>query len=268
MTAKSDELNGVPRRRVGTLNFSVLTLNNAISLISSLGVRRPDQGIAVHFANAYNVALAGGDPDYRNLLNAGDLVFSDGTPIVWAGRRLHPEFSGVWCRVYGPDVMTGVLARSTVDGPNHYLVGATTATLDLLVARIHGQWPSAQIVGVESPPFREPSATELTERDQRITESGATLVWVGLGTPKQDFEVHRLATNLPVVALAVGAAFDFLAGTVSQAPRWMQRSGLEWGYRLAQEPKRLAKRYLWGNPRFVAAVARQSLRRNASSQPE
>ena len=231
MTAKSDELNGVPRRRVGTLNFSVLTLNNAISLISSLGVRRPDQGIAVHFANAYNVALAGGDPDYRNLLNAGDLVFSDGTPIVWAGRRLHPEFSGVWCR-------------------------------------IHGQWPSAQIVGVESPPFREPSATELTERDQRITESGATLVWVGLGTPKQDFEVHRLATNLPVVALAVGAAFDFLAGTVSQAPRWMQRSGLEWGYRLAQEPKRLAKRYIWGNPRFVAAVARQSLRRNASSQPE
>ena len=82
-------------------------------------------------------------------------------------------------------------------------------------------------------------------------------MWVGLGTPKQDVEVARLAASLPVVALAVGAAFDFLAGTVSQAPVWMQRSGLEWSYRLAQEPSRLAKRYLWGNPRFVAAVVRQ-----------
>ena len=91
----------------------------------------------------------------------------------------------------------------------------------------------------------------------RIRDSGATLVWVGLGTPKQDHEVHRLATALPVVALAVGAAFDFIAGTVSQAPVWMQRSGLEWSYRLAQEPRRLTKRYLWGNPRFVASVARQ-----------
>ena len=85
------------------------------------------------------------------------------------------------------------------------------------------------------------------------------MVWVGLGTPKQDFEVRRLADALPVVALAVGAAFDFMAGMVPQAPVWMQRSGLEWSYRFARGPMRLARRYLWGNPRFIAAVARQAL---------
>ena len=119
-------------------------------------------------------------------------------------------------------------------------------------------------MGAESPPFRELSATELKEQDERIRSSGATCVWVGLGTPKQDYEVSRLAAALPVTALAVGAAFDFLAGSVPQAPRWLQRSGLEWCYRLAREPKRLAKRYLWGNPRFLLSVARQ---RRSGSRP-
>jgi N-acetylglucosaminyldiphosphoundecaprenol N-acetyl-beta-D-mannosaminyltransferase len=108
----------------------------------------------------------------------------------------------------------------------------------------------------------------LAERDRRIAESGATLVWVGLGTPKQDTEVRRLADSLPITALAVGAAFDFLAGTVSQAPEWMQRSGLEWTYRLAHEPKRLGKRYLWGNSRFVLSVTKQSIRRVKATSPE
>ncbi|HEY7824568.1 MAG TPA: WecB/TagA/CpsF family glycosyltransferase, partial [Acidimicrobiia bacterium] len=102
----------------------------------------------------------------------------------------------------------------------------------------------------------EPSATELAERDRRISEAQPTHVWVGLGTPKQDYEVQRIAANLPVVALAVGAAFDFLAGTKAQAPAWMQRNGLEWAYRFAKEPKRLAKRYVWGNSVFSLEAAR------------
>ena len=112
-------------------------------------------------------------------------------------------------------------------------------------------------MGVESPPFHDPSPASLAERDARIRASGATLVWVGLGTPKQDHEVARLARDVGVTALAVGAAFDFLAGTVRQAPVWMQRSGTEWAFRLASDPRRLAHRYLWGNPRFVGAVVRQ-----------
>ena len=247
----------IPRRRVGAIDFSVLPLKQAIALIVAIGSKPPEHGLAVHFANAYNVALADTDPMYRDLINAGDLVFSDGTPVVWAGRRLHKALSAQWTRVYGPDVLTGVLNSSTQKSPRHYFLGSTPETLSLLTSRIASTWPDAQVVGSESPPFRAPTADELAERDRRIAESGATLVWVGLGTPKQDTEVRRLADSLPITALAVGAAFDFLAGTTQQAPEWMQRSGLEWSYRLAKEPRRLAHRYLWGNPRFIYAIARQ-----------
>jgi N-acetylglucosaminyldiphosphoundecaprenol N-acetyl-beta-D-mannosaminyltransferase len=250
---------------VGAIDFSVLPLKQAIDLILDLGSRTPEHGIAVHFANAYNVALADTDPMYRDLINAGDLVCSDGTPVVWAGRRLHKSLSAQWTRVYGPDVLTGVLNSSAPKSPRHYFLGTTPETLSLLTSRIASTWPDAEVVGSESPPFRAPTKGELAERDRRIAESGATLVWVGLGTPKQDTEVRRLADSLPITALAVGAAFDFLAGTVSQAPEWMQRSGLEWTYRLAQEPKRLGKRYLWGNPRFLLSVAKQA-RQRASSE--
>jgi N-acetylglucosaminyldiphosphoundecaprenol N-acetyl-beta-D-mannosaminyltransferase len=249
----------VPVRRVGAIDFSVLPLAEAIDLVLAIGSRRPEHGVAVHFANAYNIALADSDPEYRSLLAGADLVFTDGTPVVWAGRRLHPNLSERWTRVYGPDVMAAVLARSTPDAPLHYLLGGSPATLASLAAEVARRWPDARIVGTESPPFRPISARELDERDARIRDSGATLVWVGLGTPKQDVEARRLADSLPVTAVAVGAAFDFIAGTILQAPKWMQRSGLEWSYRLALEPRRLARRYLWGNPRFVAAVARQSL---------
>ena len=249
----------MPRRRVGSLDFTVMPLSEAIDEVVGLGTRRLDKGIAVHFANAYNIALAGEDSGYRELMLRGDYVFSDGTPVVWAGRRLHPADANRWTRVYGPDVMEGVFASPRTPQPRHYLLGGSMQTLDALQAEIGKRWPNAELAGAESPPFRAATAAELAERDARISASGATLVWVGLGTPKQDVEVRRLADSLPVAALAVGAAFDFIAGTVPQAPRWMQRSGTEWAYRLGREPKRLAKRYLWGNPRFVAAVVRQGL---------
>ena len=116
-------------------------------------------------------------------------------------------------------------------------------------------------MGAESPPFRELTPTEQSEQDDRIRASGANLVWIGLGTPKQDWEAARIAARLPVVALAVGAAFDFLSGAKTQAPVWMQRSGTEWLYRLGTEPRRLSQRYLWGNPRFVRAAWRDRPRR-------
>jgi N-acetylglucosaminyldiphosphoundecaprenol N-acetyl-beta-D-mannosaminyltransferase len=247
--------------RVGALSFSVMPLNGAIEFIVSLGRSHREGGIAVHFANAYNIALADSDSTYRAILGQGDLVFSDGVPVVWAGKRLHPHAAARWARVYGPDVMTGVLKESNSEGPRHYLLGGSPETLELLTECISSRWPMACVVGTESPPFRTPTADELEARDARIQESGATLVWVGLGTPKQDFEVRRLADSLPVTALAVGAAFDFIAGTVTQAPQWMQSSGLEWVYRFCREPRRLARRYVWGNPRFVMSVAKQARER-------
>jgi N-acetylglucosaminyldiphosphoundecaprenol N-acetyl-beta-D-mannosaminyltransferase len=244
----------VPQRAVGGVLFTILSLPDAVDKMVALGSRRPDSGIAVHFANAYNVALADSDPSYAAVLRAGDLVFTDGVPVAWVGRRLHRDLSSQWARVYGPDVLAGVLEKSSLENPRHYFLGGTPETLDALVTRIHARWPEAVIAGFESPPFRPASTEELVERDARIIACGATLVWVGLGTPKQDEEVRRLADSIPVTALAVGAAFDFLAGTKAQAPLWMQRSGLEWAFRLGTEPRRLAKRYLWGNPRFVIAA--------------
>jgi N-acetylglucosaminyldiphosphoundecaprenol N-acetyl-beta-D-mannosaminyltransferase len=238
-----------------------MTLGSAIDLVLALGSSRPSHGRAIHFANAYNVALAAKDESYAALINSGDLVCSDGTPVVWAGRWLHDRAPGEWDRVYGPDVFEGVLASGQGSGIRHYLLGGSDETLKLLRERISSDWPGSVVVGAESPPFRPATSPELAERDSRILESGATLVWVGLGTPKQDHEVRRLADSIPVTALAVGAAFDFLAGTVQQAPFWMQRSGLEWAYRFSREPKRLAGRYLWGNPVFVGEVIRQRLGR-------
>jgi N-acetylglucosaminyldiphosphoundecaprenol N-acetyl-beta-D-mannosaminyltransferase len=246
---------------VGSIAFTVMPLSAAIDLVIATSAAVPagdagHPGLAIHFCNAYNVALARKDAGYARLLAAADVVFSDGVPITWVGRRAYPTEGTAWERVYGPDVMRGVLDRSTADGPTHYLLGSTPETLDALRAQIAVDHPQAIVVGAESPPFRTATPDELAARDQRIRDSGASIVWVGLGTPKQDTEVQRLAGSLPVLAMAVGAAFDFLAGTKPQAPEWMQRSGLEWAFRLASEPGRLGKRYVWGNSVFALEAAR------------
>lgn len=257
------------RRDVGGLDFTVIPLDEAVDLVVGLGMAPPpgSPGFAVHFGNAYNVALANANPEYRALLQRADLLASDGMPVALAGRRLYPECAPRWTRVYGPDVMAAVLQASGAAGPRHYLLGGSPQTLQELRGQISARWPEAVVVGAESPPFRPESAAELAERDARVVASGATIVWVGLGTPKQDYEVRRLADRMPVTALGVGAAFDFIAGTVRQAPPWMQRSGLEWAFRWAVEPRRLTRRYLWGNPRFMWAVGRQAVGRARRDRP-
>lgn len=247
------------RRRIGNVEFTVMSFPDAVTTVLEQAanishVGHP--GIGVHFANAYNVALARNTRDYADLLNTADYVFSDGVPITWIGKRAYPKDATVWDRVYGPDVMTAVLHESRPDAPRHYLLGSTAAVIESLTGSISTRFPQATVVGAESPAFTSPTAAELAARDARIRESGATMVWVGLGTPKQDYEVRRLAASLPVMALAVGAAFDFLAGTKAQAPVWVQRNGLEWAYRFAKEPTRLGKRYVWGNSVFLLEATR------------
>ena len=239
--------------RVGSIPFSVLTFDAAVAEV--IDRARAGRASAVHFANAYTIALADSDPDFAGLFESPRaLNLTDGMPVAWVGRRGYSRSSDEWPRVYGPDVMQAVLTRDT--GLRHYLLGGDEVTLAKLREVIARRFPAASVVGAHSPPFHELSAEERCEQDQRIHESGAQIVWVGLGTPKQDREVDRLAGELPVVAMAVGAAFDFIAGTKPQAPVWMQRTGTEWLYRLASEPRRLTKRYLWGNPRFLRAAAR------------
>lgn len=248
------------REFVGFIPFSVMPLSDAIQTVldEATLVAEPDQrtGIAMHFCNAYNVALARSDQDYRELIGQGDYVFSDGVPITWVGRKIRPDISHAWERVYGPDVMQGVFSLSTQERPKHYLLGGSPEVLKALKQSLAERYPEAQVVGAESPPFRPATADELRERDSRIAKSGATIVWVGLGTPRHDYEAARLAGHLPVVAIGVGAAFDFLSGKKPQAPVWMQKSGTEWLFRLASEPRRLTKRYVWGNSVFIAEAVR------------
>jgi N-acetylglucosaminyldiphosphoundecaprenol N-acetyl-beta-D-mannosaminyltransferase len=219
-------------------------------------------GVDVHLCNAYTLALADTDPSYRELLRSATLNFPDGKSVVWANRLANRDLDLPTERVYGPDLFHDVLSLGQAVGLRHYLLGSTPEVLTALDARIRALYPDARLIGRDSPPFRELTEQERAEQVERIRGSGAQIVWVGLGTPKQDREAARLARELPLVFVAVGAAFDFVAGTKPQAPLWMQRNGLEWVFRLASEPRRLWRRYLFGNVRFLYAASRRRVRRS------
>ena len=197
------------------------------------------------------------DESLRAIHNRAGLVTPDGMPLVWLSRwKGRPHVS----RVYGPDLMLAVCERSTERGWRHFLFGGAEGVPELLADRLRARFPGLQIVGTYSPPFRPLTPEEDADLVARITAAGPDFVWVGLSTPKQERwmsdHVGRLAAP---VLLGVGAAFDFHAGLKAQAPRWMQRSGLEWLFRLATEPRRLWRRYCVNNPRFVWATLLQAL---------
>ena len=196
------------------------------------------------------------DPAARAALNAATMTLPDGKPVVWALRSLGEEIE---YRVYGPDLMLKACERSLTTGTPHFLYGgrdgaATKALQESLRKRFPGLW----IAGSWTPPFRELTETERAGVAEQINASGAEIVWVGIGSPRQELWMQRMRPLLRApVLVGVGAAFDFHAGLVRQAPKWMGDRGLEWAYRLAREPGRLGPRYLRDNPAFVAAFARQ-----------
>ena len=157
---------------------------------------------------------------------------------------------------YAPSFFLDVLDQGRALDVRHFLLGGSEEMLDALTLELQQRFPGVIVAGAESPPFRPLTAEELRAQDARITATRADVVWVGLGSPKQEFEAHRLATEMNVVVGAVGAAFDFTAGRVAPAPEWMQRGGLEWLHRLGSEPGRLWRRYLIGNTRFVWIASR------------
>lgn len=192
------------------------------------------------------------------------LAVPDGQPLVWALHLLGRKRA---TRIYGPDLMKHWCERAARSGTPAYLYGGKDdAARGLLERRLRERYPGLRIVGGCSPPFRPLGVPPLTpaEREQVIEDieaCGAQVVWVGTGQPRQELWMAEMRPLLRAPLLVgVGAAFDFHAGLVAQAPAWMGRNGLEWLYRLAREPRRLWRRYLLGNPRFVAAFARQYLR--------
>jgi N-acetylglucosaminyldiphosphoundecaprenol N-acetyl-beta-D-mannosaminyltransferase len=180
-------------------------------------------------------------------------------PLVWLGRLKGLDVG----RVYGPDLMLALCEQGLAEGWRHYFYGATDDVLADLAARLTGRFPSLQIAGAWAPPFRPLTPDEEVDVIARINGARADLVWVGIGTPKQDFWMAHFRSRLEApVLIAVGAAFNFHAGHVPQAPRWMMAAGLEWLFRLAMEPRRLWRRYVIGIPRFIWLVARQGLGRD------
>lgn len=236
--------------------ITACTRAEAARLVLDLATAPRASGVDVHLCNAYTLALADADAGYGELLRRAGLNFPDGKSVVWANRLSRPDLDLPTERVYGPDLFGDVIALGREVGLRHYLLGSTPEVLGALVTQLGRSWPGSILVGTESPPFRPSSRAERRDQAVRIRRSGADVVWVGLGTPKQDIEVARLAAESPLVFVAVGAAFDFVAGTKPQAPPWMRDNGLEWVFRLATEPRRLWRRYLFGNARFVWSVAR------------
>lgn len=216
----------------------------------------------VHFCAAHPTVVARGDPAYRALLNDGDLNVADGLPVAWAARLHGARIQ----RLAGTESMRGILRWGIPRGLSHFFYGGTTDTIIRLGEQIEREHPGTRIAGMESPPFRPLSSDEVEEHAGRIATAGTQALWIGLGAPKQDLtaDLFRELQAAPVI-LCVGAAFDFVAGTKRRAPQWMRRVGLEWFHRLASEPHRLWRRYLVGNPQFVAGVVLDRIR--AGSRP-
>lgn len=209
---------------------------------------------AVHLCNAYTLSLASRDVSLAGELNRGSLNLPDGKPLVWIARHL--GFRHVIRRVYGPELMERTLDGGQSRGSRHFLYGSTPEVVAALSAQISLRWPGAVVAGAESPAFGNRTDEELDADVSLFEEAGADIVWVGLGTPKQDLVSVRLSDRSNLTFVAVGAAFDFLAGTKRQAPRFIREHGLEWLFRLASEPRRLWKRYVGGNARFLFEIVR------------
>jgi N-acetylglucosaminyldiphosphoundecaprenol N-acetyl-beta-D-mannosaminyltransferase len=206
-------------------------------------------------ATAYNVNLARTVPALRQQYNRSFLTTPDGMPLVWLGRW---QGHGGITRVYGPDLMAAVCDAGRATGLRHFFHGGDAGVAEALRDRLTARFPGLQVVGVNTPPFRELTAAELAALRSAVAAAQPDIVWVGLSSPKQE---HFMATHGAALdtglLVGVGAAFDFLSGRVPQAPRWMQRSGLEWLFRLGTDPRRLWRRYLLHNPMFVLRTLAQ-----------
>jgi N-acetylglucosaminyldiphosphoundecaprenol N-acetyl-beta-D-mannosaminyltransferase len=195
------------------------------------------------------------DPALARIHNASGLTTPDGMPMVWAGRRAGARHMS---RVYGPDLMLALCELAAERGWSSFFYGGREGVPELLAERLVDRFPGLKVAGTYSPPFRPLTPAEDAELIKRIDEARPDLLWVGLSTPKQERWMADHIDRLEVRALlGVGAAFDMHAGLLPQAAPWMQRRGLEWAYRLAKEPRRLWRRYLGNNPRFLAAIARR-----------
>ncbi len=210
-------------------------------------------------AATHTIMVCHEDPELREAVLNSSLTVPDGQPLVWAMNALGGDLSE---RVYGPDLMARYCERAARSGTRMYLYGGRNqGALVQLALNLRQRFPGVKIVGGYSPPFRDLSEEEDDAIVQEINRTKADVIWVGVGAPKQEKWMAAMRPRLDAAVLVgVGAAFDFHAGLVAQAPEWMRSAGLEWLYRMAQEPRRLGPRYVRYNPRFMTGFARQYAR--------
>lgn len=222
-----------------------------------IGAAEHRRRYAVTALAVHGVMTGVDDTEHRHRLNSFDLVTPDGQPVRWALNQLWG--AGLPDRVYGPTLTRHVLARAAADGLPVFFYGSTPEVLHRLVANVVTQWPALVVAGTRPSLFRPASAEEKSSTVRAICDSGARIVFVGLGCPRQEVFCYEYRDHLDMPLLAVGAAFDYHAGTVKEPPAFVQRAGLQWLYRLAQQPRRLWRRYLVLNPRYVTLLVAQRL---------
>jgi N-acetylglucosaminyldiphosphoundecaprenol N-acetyl-beta-D-mannosaminyltransferase len=227
----------------------------AAKVLTAARERRP---LALTALAVHGVMTGVQDKAHGARLNGFDVVTPDGQPVRWALNLLHA--AGLSDRVYGPTLTLRVLERCAAEGLPVYLYGSTPETLDRLVPSLQTTFPALKIAGAEASKFRSSHSGEATEIAERIRSSGARVVLVGLGCPRQEVFAYAMRPFLDIPLMAVGAAFDYHAGQLRQPPAWMQRHGLEWLWRLGLEPRRLWRRYLLLNPNYLARLSAQKTR--------
>ena len=224
--------------------------------------QKTGQTYAVEAANTHVAALARTDKSFGEAMRSFDLICPDGMPLVWVLNSKLDAENKLTDRVYGPTLMLETLQATSGKASDfkHFLLGGKQSTLDKLTQSFTTRFPEVAIAGTHSPPFGEWPADEFDRISEKILKSGANLIWVGLGCPKQE---HWIAANKdrlpPGVYFGIGAAFAFHAGEVRQAPRLIQKLGMEWAYRVAMEPRRLFKRYFTYNSLFLYHLLREKL---------
>jgi N-acetylglucosaminyldiphosphoundecaprenol N-acetyl-beta-D-mannosaminyltransferase len=237
---------------VNVLGVAVSPINMGLALEQITRAVEQKQKGYICVTGVHGVSEAQSDPEFRQILNRAFLCTPDGMPLVWVGRLQGQKQMD---RVYGPDLMLAVMELSEKTGWRHFFYGGANGTAQTLKTKLQERFPKLQIAGICEPSFRPLNPDELQKLQEEVRLARPDVLWVGLSTPKQERFMAQHIDQLDVTLMCgVGAAFDFHAGKIRQAPRWMQRAGLEWFFRLCCEPRRLWKRYFKNNPLFVARI--------------
>lgn len=245
-----------PRVPIIGVPITATNLNDCVAYLrQNLDLAR---GSYICVSNVHTTVMARENPAYLAVQSRSLMSIPDGKPLSVIGRKTFTDMD----RVTGPKLMKKLFQMSEKDGTRHYFYGSTQNTIEQLMGALDRDYPNMTVAGHEPSVFRDLSDSEVTDLAKRIDDANADYVWVGLGAPRQELLCSELSERVDSVTVGVGGAFNIFAGITPDAPEWMQKSGLEWAYRLAQEPRRLFKRYLVTNTKFISYYLMDKLRKN------